>query len=110
MPCEDPNHQYIGQTKRRLIIRRNEHEKSCLGDLTNIQPDQTLDNGLAYHHATTGHEFMFDDTKIIDSESNGLKRKILEGIHILKNRDSAVNLNSGLKIDSCWAPILMELP
>ena len=29
VPCEDPLHQYIGQTKRPLKIRVQEHERSC---------------------------------------------------------------------------------
>jgi hypothetical protein len=109
IPCEDPNHQYIGQTKRKLSLRRNEHERSCKGDLSLIQPDHNFDNGVPFHHATTGHRFCFDNMKILERENNGVRRRILEGIHILNKQDSVVNLISGHKIDKCWMPILKDL-
>ena len=83
VPCEDPQHQYIGQTKRSLKVRIKEHEKSCEGDLSDIQPDETHDNGIPLHVSSTGHNFLFDQTKILAYEKNSFKRKIIEGIHIL---------------------------
>ena len=77
VPCEDPQPQYIGQTKRMMKVRIKEHEKSCLGYLTEIQPDPTNDNGIPYHHATTGHNFLFDQTKILAVEIYAFKRKII---------------------------------
>ena len=53
--------QYIGQTKRKMITRIREHEKSCEGDLSGIQPDISNDNGIPFHYATTGHHFLFQD-------------------------------------------------
>ena len=49
VPCEEPEHQYIAQTKRRLKVRVREHERSFEGDLTGIQPDENNDNGIPYH-------------------------------------------------------------
>ena len=81
----------------------------CLGDLSDIQPDLTNDNGIPYHFATTGHNFLFDQTKILAMERNTLKRKIIEGIHIFNKNDSCVNLISGYKIDNSWGPLLQDL-
>ena len=53
-----------------IKIRIKEHEKSCLGDLTDIEPDPTNDNGIPYHHASTGQNCQFDQTKILAIEKN----------------------------------------
>ena len=108
VPCEDKNHQYIGQTKRLMKIRVKEHEWSCLGDLSDLQPDLTNYNEIPYHCATTGHKFCFDDTKILAVEKNHLKR-IIEGVHIFNKEESCINLISGYKIDNSWAPLLKDL-
>jgi hypothetical protein len=108
IPCEDSSHQYIGQTKRKLIQRKNEHERSCK-DVSNIDPDSNYDNGVPFHVAQTGHQFQFDKMKILETEPNGFRRRMLESIHILKNRDSVVNLKAGIKIDPCWRPLIEDL-
>ena len=77
--------------------------------VTDIQPDPTNDNGVPYHHATTGHNFLFDQTKILAIEKNAFKRKIIEGIHIFNKEESCVNQISGYKIDNSWAPLLKNL-
>ena len=59
-----------------------EHKKSCEGDLTGILPDEINDNGIPYHVATTGDQFLFDQTTILANEINSFKRRIIEGIHI----------------------------
>ena len=82
VPCEHQPDQYIGQTKRLLKVRIKEHERSCEGDLSSIQPDKTNGNGIPYHYATTGHKFMFDQTSILAIERNNFTRKVLEGIFI----------------------------
>ena len=111
VPCMDCEKRYIGHTKRRLRIRLNEHKKSCEGDLSSISPNPNQDNGIPYHHALTGHEFDFDNTKILEHEKNVFRRLALEGMHIqmAKSSDLSVNINSGLKLDNCWIPFLRDL-
>ena len=109
VPCSEQPEQYIGQTKRKMITRIREHEKSCEGDLSGIQPDINNDNGIPFHYATTGHHFLFQDTRILAREKNGFKRKIIEGIHIYNKKDSCVNIIAGQKIDNSWNPILKDL-
>ena len=92
-----------------MKIRIKEHEKSCLGDLSDIQPDINNDNGIPYHHAATGHNFLFDQTKILAIEKNLFKRKVIKGIHIFNKGESCVNQISGYKIDNSWAPLLKNL-
>ena len=57
VPCSEQPEQYIGQTKRKMITRIREHEKSCEGDLSGIQPDINNDNGIPFHYATRGTIF-----------------------------------------------------
>jgi hypothetical protein len=109
VPCNDCLGQYIGQTKRKLCVRLSEHEKSCKGDLSHLEPNSNFDNGIPYHVATTGHEFGFEETKIVDREINRFRRRLLEGIHIQKNKDSVINIISGQKIDGCWKPLIQEI-
>ena len=63
------------------------------------------DNGIAFHHIKTGHEFDFDNAEIIARETNYWGRLILEGIAI-KAHDNLVNLQAGYMIDECWTPYL----
>ena len=65
VPCEVPPDQYIGQTKRKLKVRIREHERTCDGDLSQLQPNTTNDNGIPIHCASTGHKFLFEQTKIL---------------------------------------------
>ena len=110
VPCGECPMKYIGHTKRKLRTRvLKEHKRSCEGDLSNIQPNQTNDNGIPFHHATTGHSFKFEDTIILERERNKFKRMVLEGMHIYSNKDNVVNIKSGLTIDNCWAPFVKEL-
>jgi hypothetical protein len=110
VPCtQDPNHQYIGQRKRKLRVKIMEHQKkSCLimTDLSNIQPESNFDNGIPFHLASTGHSFDFNSTKILEQEPNSFKRRILESIHITNKQSSTVNIISGQRISPCWIPII----
>ena len=106
VPCQDPCHQQIETTKRKLHIKIGEHERSCQGDLSGLQPNTVNDNGIPYHPATTGHTFLFPETRILEHERNYYKRKILEGIHIFNKSESCVNLMQGKRIDKCWNPLI----
>ena len=63
------------------------------------------DNGLAFHHQKTGHEFDFDNMEILQQDKNYWRRLILEGIEIKYNKN-LVNLQSGYMIDKCWISFL----
>ena len=109
VPCEEPPDIYIGQTKRKLKVRIREHERSCKADLTSIQPNTTNDNGIPMHCASTGHKFLFEQTKVLAREPNYFRQRVIEGIHILNKSDSCVNLIAGLEIDKSWNTILKDL-
>ena len=81
--------------------------KSCEGALSGIQPDIHNDNGIPFHYATTGHHFLFQDTRIVAREMNGFKRKIIEGIHIYNKK---IRVSIFLQIvDNSWKPNLKYL-
>jgi hypothetical protein len=109
IPCVDCPKRYIGQTKRKLRTRVAEHRKSCEGDLTSVIPNQTYDNGIQYHTATTGHAFDFEGPEILIQERNYFRRMVLEGMLIRINIDSLVNVKSGVSIDKCWMPFYPEI-
>ena len=58
------------------------------------------DNGLAFHHMQSGHEFDFDNTEIRRTDKDYYRRLILEGIEI-KFADNLVNLQAGFLKDEC---------
>ena len=46
---------------------------------------KTAKTALASHHFDTSHRFVFNETKILDSEPNWVKRNISEMVHIRLN-------------------------
>ena len=83
--------------------------EACEGDLTGIQPDKNNDNGIPFHHYTTGHAFLFNQTKILAREKNAFRRKVIEGIHIANKKNSCVNIIAGKKIENIWMPLVQDL-
>jgi hypothetical protein len=112
IPCECSKF-YIGETKRTAAIRISEEAAACAKvDRTNklSTNQQAADLGITTHHKLTGHTFNFNSTKIISSESNWYKRKLLEGLYIQTNKEHAVNLKAGAKLDNCWTPTINKTP
>jgi hypothetical protein len=70
-----------------------------------LKGDKKTDNGIAFHHKTTGHIFNFESVELLEKEENYWRRIILEGIHIKKGKNLA-NLKNGCEIDKCWDPII----
>ena len=72
--CENCPSTYIGQTKRCLSERINEHKKYI------IKNDNK--SVLAFHSSTKTHNFDFDKVKILDTEKFLHKRLFLEMLNI----------------------------
>lgn len=68
---------YVGQTTQYLKKRIYQHQYSCRDK--NKTKDLTA---LAAHHFETGHQFDFENVKILDNESIKLKRNYSEMIQI----------------------------
>ena len=88
IPCGQCNISYIGQTKKSANQRIYEHERKCR-EKANLKKltGEKQENGLAIHHAKTGHEFAYHDVKILAEEKGLWRRLIHEGIEIRRNRN-----------------------
>lgn len=112
IPCKECTIKYIGQTKKSVQTRMAQHQAMCKKKLQlNLSKLKTAkkDNGLAYHHIKTGHEFDFENVHIKAEETNYWRRLIREGIEIRRGQPSA-NLKAGFEIDRCWDPFLEIKP
>ena len=89
---------YVGETKRALKTRINEHRK-------NNNPD-----AVVYQDITNfSYEFDWNNVKIIDYESNYKKRLTSEMIHIKCNKHN-VNKKEDVKfLNSSYVPLLRIL-
>ena len=81
IPCRDCDATYIGETGRSLKTRQKEH-MAC------VRLDKCDKSALAEHANTTGHEILWDGTKIIGYEHRWLQRRWLEAIKIASNENS----------------------
>ena len=67
-------------------------------------------DGIAYHHHSTGHQIDFDNVQIITQEKNYWRRLIVEGMEIKRlAEEQRANLQLGYEIHECWEPILNKL-
>jgi hypothetical protein len=80
--CKECNKNYIGSTSQPLKARLNQHKSD-----TNIKPNSTA---LAKHANGLNHSFDYENTKILETESNTRKRLLLEILHI-KTEEHACN-------------------
>jgi len=73
--CNDCNASYVGQTKRQLKTRTNEHVK-------NIRLDESKHSVVIKDMLENEHSFDWINIKIMDHETNYFKRLISELINI----------------------------
>lgn len=79
--CSNCEKVYVGQTKQYLGERLKQHKK----DAANIQSDRENKTALTQHIKEEGHNFNFNNVKILDRERTYSKRLISEMIFIRKN-------------------------
>jgi len=73
--CKDCDATYVGQTKRKLITRVNEHRNQ-------INHTSTKNTVITEHRLNHNHEFDWTNVKILDKERFYWKRMISEMINI----------------------------
>ncbi|XP_055856163.1 uncharacterized protein LOC129919329 [Episyrphus balteatus] len=93
--------EYIGETKRSISTRLNEHIKA-------IQKNEVTKSAICEHLAyNTDHFIRFDQAKSISTERFYVPRLVREAIEIKKcnnfNRDQSFNLSGA------WDPLINEL-
>ena len=68
------------------------------------------DVGYAAHHKETGHTINFDQTTVLEIETNHFRRKILEGLYIQNNKALLMNLKGGTESNPIWSSLLSAVP
>jgi len=81
--CKDCDASYVGQTKRKLKTRINEHK-------SNIKMDSNKHSVISKHIIELDHNFDWNNVKILDIERNYQKRLMSEMIHI-KGQTHGIN-------------------
>jgi len=77
--CQNCNASYVGQTKRALSIRVNEHR-------SHITRNSSQQSVITDHRLLYKHDFDWDNVQILDEEKNYNKRLISEMIFIKKQK------------------------
>jgi len=99
--CNDCDASYVGQTKRQLNTRINEHIK-------NIKQTSNL-SVISQHTIDHNHTFNWKNASILDHENNYYKRLISETIHI-KQQNNGLNFNEDTELlDKSYFPLLTKL-
>jgi hypothetical protein len=108
IPCKSCDISYIGQSKNSIKTRTGQHKQMCKPTWKKrILKSSKKDNGLAYHHHKTGHEFDFENVQILAQEQSYWRRLIREGICInTAEKGTLANLQAGFEIDACWEPFI----
>jgi len=88
--CKNYDVSYIGHTKRRLNTRILEHRK----DINKKTANHSV---ITEHRLEFGHEFNWDNSKIVDKEKQYYRRLISEMINI-KSQKNAINLQADTEL------------
>ena len=88
--CKDCEKCYVGMTKQKLKHRINQHKND-------IKKNYEEKTALSAHAVSLNHTINFDDVRIVEVESNLLKRSILEMIHIKKQGNLSVNYRTDVQ-------------
>ena len=98
IPCQC-GQQYIGETKRPLAVRVNEHQKK-------VKQGETTSSKLAEHSWDNEHHFNWVEAKPLMFEDNTFKRKFKEAamIHATKEPVS----QPSIEIQPVWKPLLKQ--
>ena len=95
--CGECEKCYVGETSRRARERKKEHEKDTR--------DLNMRSAISEHCHKKNHRPNFDSFEVIERESDWRRRRIKEGIHIMRN--NTFNRDCGVSIDSCWRTLLL---
>lgn len=94
--CEDCERVYIGETGRRAIVRKREHEKDVR--------EMNERSAIAEHCHRLNHKIDFSKFTIIGLEKCWTRRRLKEGIEISKHK--TFNRDEGLHVDKRWRRFL----
>ena len=83
LSCNDCDATYVGQTKRQLRTRVNEHRN-------NIKLNSDRHSVISEHITKEMHTFNWENTRILDYERNYHKRLISEMLHIKEQKMASI--------------------
>jgi hypothetical protein len=100
--CQSCPQTYIGQTKREVEIRMKEH----LADIKHARTDKSA---VASHVWLSDGEHIIqkDDIRIIEKEARWYHRNFKEALWIQKTGATAMNQDSGWKINPIWTSLII---
>ena len=97
VPCGDCNSIYIGETERTLEKRISEHKA--------VVKRHDEKNGIAVLAWNNQHKVDWQETKVLQTETNYSKRRTMEAVHIHQQQLSS-NLDCGRNLSPVWHPLL----
>lgn len=98
IPCRMCPASYIGQTNRRMSVRRDEH--------SNLVAKKERTSSLYQHQAATGHDIDFEGTKMLAKIEHQNKRIIREAIEIEKHTESMNKRDDAARLPYIWKTAL----
>ena len=98
LDCKDCEAVYVGETKRTLNIRTNEHISAVKS------ASQRSHN--AEHCWKYNHDFDWNNKRVLDFEKNGKTRIIKEAIYSEENKHHINGIS--FKLPAIWKPILQK--
>lgn len=98
IPCADCDKTYVGQTNRRISVRREEHVLAV--------HKKTKTSSLVQHIDATGHKINFDGTKMLAKIEHFKKRITREAIEIEKRPDNLNTRDDTQRLPTTWKPAL----
>ena len=90
---------YIGETGRTINQRKAEHRRAVM------KADPS--NAVALHTASTLHDIKWEESIVIDQESNWGRRRIKEAIYI-KETPNTLKTDPGLLLNPTWNTLLQR--
>jgi hypothetical protein len=103
IPCKDCEVSYVGQTKRRLLDRINEHRTSVNKALlfNEVSTTSSNDLGIPLHCLRFNHSFDFEKVSILAKDHHWSSRLIKEAMHIALTENTC-NVMDGKSFNSIW--------
>ena len=84
IPCANCSKSYVGETQRKFITRKSEHQKA-------VARRQGKKSALADHVIKTNHDIAWDEATILRTSNNWHQRKILEAWEINCAKDPLIS-------------------
>jgi len=97
--CKDCDASYVGQTKRQLHTRLNEHK-------LDIKKRTGTHSVISLHQINNNHSFDWDNTKILDKEQFYYSRITSEMIHIKKQKNGINKQNDTEQFPELFLPFI----